>query len=280
MGERRRSPTTASSATTPTPASRCPTPRSASTARAPTPARSTTSPTRSTVRRASAARTTSRPRTTTCSSRASPATRTGSATSGSPTTSRTRTSSNLVSVDAGDGCVAPSDETIQDGDVHAALAAAVHVPVDRRARRRPEVAAFMQFVADNYDTIAEPALIVPMDETQASKAQADAREGARLRPLEGPPADTRAHGGSRHSGGRRDAGGESPRRPPPPLGRGGDPGRALARRGDLGPDDDPDRRRPAQRVDPVLQGRRAPTSSPRASGRRCSSRSGVRRSGR
>ena len=42
---RRRSPTTASSATTPTPASRCPTPRSASTGPAPTPAPSTTSPT-------------------------------------------------------------------------------------------------------------------------------------------------------------------------------------------------------------------------------------------
>jgi hypothetical protein len=35
----------------------------------------------------------------------------------------------------------------------------------------------MQFVVDNYDTIAEAALIVPMDETQAGEASA-AVEGA------------------------------------------------------------------------------------------------------
>ena len=58
----------------------------------PTPARSTSSPTRSTVRRASRARTTSPRPTTTCSSRASRAPRAVSATSASPTTSRTRTS--------------------------------------------------------------------------------------------------------------------------------------------------------------------------------------------
>ena len=35
----------------------------------------------------------------------------------------------------------------------------------------------MEFVVDNYDTIAEAALIVPMDETQASEAQS-ALDGA------------------------------------------------------------------------------------------------------
>ena len=44
---------------------------------------------------------------------------------------------NLVSVDDGSGCVAPSSETIQDGVVHAALAAAVHVPVGRGDVRGP-----------------------------------------------------------------------------------------------------------------------------------------------
>ena len=58
----------------------------------PTPARSTSSPTRSTVRRASRARTTSPRPTTTCWCRASRAPRAASATSASPTTSRTRTS--------------------------------------------------------------------------------------------------------------------------------------------------------------------------------------------
>ena len=35
---------------------------------------------------------------------------------------------NLVAVDGGDGCVKPSNETIQDGTLQAALASAVHVP--------------------------------------------------------------------------------------------------------------------------------------------------------
>jgi phosphate transport system substrate-binding protein len=38
------------------------------------------------------------------------------------------------------------------------------------AMQKPEVAAFMQYVVDNYDSIAEAALIVPMDDAQASEA--------------------------------------------------------------------------------------------------------------
>ena len=39
------------------------------------------------------------------------------------------------------------------------------------------VGAFMQYVVDNYDTIAEAALIVPMDDTQAADASS-ALDGA------------------------------------------------------------------------------------------------------
>jgi hypothetical protein len=39
------------------------------------------------------------------------------------------------------------------------------------------VAPFMEFVVGNYDTIAEAALIVPMDDTQAGDAQS-ALDGA------------------------------------------------------------------------------------------------------
>ena len=39
------------------------------------------------------------------------------------------------------------------------------------ALAKPEVAAFVQYVADNYDSIAEAALTVPMSSDQASKAQ-------------------------------------------------------------------------------------------------------------
>jgi phosphate transport system substrate-binding protein len=85
---------------------------------------------------------------------------------------------NLVSVDSGDGCVAPSVETIQSGE---------YTPLSRPLFMYPDnakltddslpVGGFMQYVVDNADAIAEAALIVPMDETQASDASS-ALEGA------------------------------------------------------------------------------------------------------
>ena len=77
---------------------------------------------------------------------------------------------NLVSVDAGDGCVAPSAETIQSGD---------YTPLSRPLFMYPKlpledpVSGFMQYVVDSYDSIAEAALIVPMDDEQASEASAN-----------------------------------------------------------------------------------------------------------
>jgi len=74
---------------------------------------------------------------------------------------------NLVSVDAGDGCVAPSAETIQSGD---------YTPLSRPLFMYPKlpledpVSGFMQYVVDSYDSIAESALIVPMDDEEASEA--------------------------------------------------------------------------------------------------------------
>ncbi len=83
---------------------------------------------------------------------------------------------NLVSVDDGNGCVAPSAETIQDGS-YAPLSRPLFMYPSAEAMAKPEVAGFMQYIVDNYDTIAEAALIVPMDETQASEA-VSAVEGA------------------------------------------------------------------------------------------------------
>jgi phosphate transport system substrate-binding protein len=83
---------------------------------------------------------------------------------------------NLVSVDGGEGCVAPSVETISDGS-YAPLSRPLFMYPSGEAMQREEVAGFMQFVADNYDTIAEAALIVPMSEEQATEAQS-AVEGA------------------------------------------------------------------------------------------------------
>ena len=84
---------------------------------------------------------------------------------------------NLVSVDSGDGCVAPSAETIQDGS-YAPLSRPLFMYPDNAALTGDDaVSGFMQFVVDNYDTIAEAALIVPMDDTQAEDAKS-ALEGA------------------------------------------------------------------------------------------------------
>ena len=76
---------------------------------------------------------------------------------------------NLVSVDAGDGCIEPSAETIQSGE-YAPLARPLYMYPNNAELKDEAVAGFMQFVVDNHDTIAEASLIVPMDETQASEA--------------------------------------------------------------------------------------------------------------
>jgi len=76
---------------------------------------------------------------------------------------------NLVSVDAGKGCVAPSVETIQSGE-YAPLSRPLFMYPSADAIQKPEVKAYMQYVVDNYDTIAQQAQIVPMDSSQATKA--------------------------------------------------------------------------------------------------------------
>jgi phosphate transport system substrate-binding protein len=78
---------------------------------------------------------------------------------------------NLVSVDSGDGCIAPSAETIQAGEYTPLSRPLFMYPSAQAIEENPAVAPFMQFVVDNYDTIAEAALIVPMDDTQAGEAQ-------------------------------------------------------------------------------------------------------------
>ena len=77
---------------------------------------------------------------------------------------------NLVSVDDGDGCVAPSAETIQSGD-YSPLSRPLFMYPAAKALERSEVDGFMNYVVDNYDSIADAALIVPMDDTQASDAR-------------------------------------------------------------------------------------------------------------
>ena len=109
-----------------------PTRSSASTARAPTPARSTTSPRRSTAKRASAATDYQPSEDDNVLVQGVSGDQGGLGYFGFSYYEQNQDKLNLVAVDGGDGCVAPSTETIQDGDVQAALAPAVHVPERRR----------------------------------------------------------------------------------------------------------------------------------------------------
>ena len=84
---------------------------------------------------------------------------------------------NLVSVDSGDGCVTPSVETIQSGEYTPLSRPLFMYPSTQAIADNAAVAPFMEFVVGNYDTIAEAALIVPMDDTQAGDAST-AVEGA------------------------------------------------------------------------------------------------------
>jgi phosphate transport system substrate-binding protein len=76
---------------------------------------------------------------------------------------------NLIGVNAGSGCVKPSMETISNGEYKPLSRPLFMYPSDK-ALRKPEVQAFMDYVVDNYDTIAEASQIVPMSQQQAQKA--------------------------------------------------------------------------------------------------------------
>jgi phosphate transport system substrate-binding protein len=79
---------------------------------------------------------------------------------------------NLVGVgETADKCVKPSTETIQDASYY--LSRPLFMYPSDKALERPEVTAFMKFVVDNYQAIAEAAKIVPMTEEQASESKTE-----------------------------------------------------------------------------------------------------------
>lgn len=79
---------------------------------------------------------------------------------------------NLVKVDGGDGCVAPSKESIQDGS-YKPLSRPLFMYVATKSIDKPQVKAFLDYVIANQATIADNAQIVPMTDQQATKAKAD-----------------------------------------------------------------------------------------------------------
>ena len=78
---------------------------------------------------------------------------------------------NLVAVDDGNGCVKPSNETIQDGS-YKPLSRPIFMYVNTAALAdKPQVKAFIDYAVANADEAATTAKIVPMTSEQASKAQ-------------------------------------------------------------------------------------------------------------
>ena len=76
----------------------------------------------------------------------------------------------VLEVDGGDGCVAPSSETVQNGD-YQPLSRPLFVYVKTDALERPEVKAFLEFMLDNETEIAGSALFVPLTSDQLEKAR-------------------------------------------------------------------------------------------------------------
>jgi phosphate transport system substrate-binding protein len=77
---------------------------------------------------------------------------------------------NLVKVDGGDGCVEPTTETIQSGE-YTPLSRPLFMYPSAKAMQRPEVRAFMNYIVENYQPIAEASQIVPMSQDQADRAK-------------------------------------------------------------------------------------------------------------
>ena len=77
---------------------------------------------------------------------------------------------NLVGVDAGEGCVKPSSDDIQNGK-YKPLARPLFMYPSAKSLARPEVKAFMDYLFENQQTIAEAAQIVPLTDEQTEEGR-------------------------------------------------------------------------------------------------------------
>ena len=82
-----------------------------------------------------------------------------------------------VGVDGGNGCVEPSVETAQAGE-YVPLSRPLFVYVKNESLQRPDVKAFVQFLLDNAQTIAETALFVPLNDEQLEESKSTLAEAA------------------------------------------------------------------------------------------------------
>jgi phosphate transport system substrate-binding protein len=78
---------------------------------------------------------------------------------------------NLIGVGESAGnCIKPDATNIQSGE-YKPLSRPLLMYPSAKAIKKPEVKAFMDYVVQNYDSIAEASAIVPMSQEQASEAQ-------------------------------------------------------------------------------------------------------------
>lgn len=75
-----------------------------------------------------------------------------------------------LEIDGGDGCVAPSIETVQDG-TYTPLGRPLFIYPSSEALSRPEMVSFMQYYIDNQEELTTAAVFVPMTEDQAAESQ-------------------------------------------------------------------------------------------------------------
>jgi phosphate transport system substrate-binding protein len=88
-----------------------------------------------------------------------------------------------VQIDNGDGCVAPSPETVQDGTYEPLGRPLFIYPSIQALGSNPAFASFLQYYVENDAQIAEAALFIPLNEEQVSELNtqlADAKSAAGL----------------------------------------------------------------------------------------------------
>jgi phosphate transport system substrate-binding protein len=82
-----------------------------------------------------------------------------------------------LAIDDGNGCVDPSVETAQAGE-YTPLARPLFIYVKNESLQRPEVRAYVQFLLDNAQSIAETALFVPLNDEQLEETKSTFEEAA------------------------------------------------------------------------------------------------------
>ena len=79
-----------------------------------------------------------------------------------------------VKIDSGEGCVAPSVETAQDGS-YTPLARPLFIYTSAQAvAEKKQVSEFVKYYTDNDETITEAAKFIPLNEEQRGELQAAA----------------------------------------------------------------------------------------------------------